>query len=151
MRARAIDPAVDALPHVVRFGVDDIRNRTEAAMQRRREAIPQVEAIIEEELLGFEDWSRQLSISPTIHKLKAALEEIRKEQMARFLKRASEEEAQLVDEVTRSMMNKLIRMPVLQLKDACKRGKEEELIDLIHDLFNLENQPVPPDKKQANS
>ena len=144
---RAIDPAVDALPHVVRFAVDDIRNRTEAAIERRRAAIPQVEAIIEQELEGFEDWSRQLSISPTIHKLKAALEEIRKEQMARFLKRASEEEAQLVDEVTRSMMNKLIRMPVLQLKDACKRGQEEELIDLINDLFNLENQPVPSDKK----
>jgi glutamyl-tRNA reductase len=144
---RAIDPAVDALPHVIRFAVDDIRNRTEAAIQRRKEAIPQVKAIIEEELIGFSDWSRQLSISPTIHKLKAALEEIRKEQMARFLKRASEEEAQLVDEVTRSMMNKLIRMPVLQLKDACKRGQEEELIDLLNELFNLEEKPVATDKK----
>lgn len=143
---RAIDPAVDSLPHIVRFAVDDIQNRTEATLARRREAIPQVERIIEEELAGFGDWSRQLSISPTIHKLKAALEEIRKEQMARFLKKASNEEAQLVDEVTRSMMNKLIRMPVLQLKDACKRGEEDEMIDLLHDLFNLENQQEPSDK-----
>ncbi|MFK7971858.1 MAG: glutamyl-tRNA reductase [Bacteroidia bacterium] len=143
---RAIDPDVDNLPQIVRFAVDDINNRTQATLEIRKEAIPQVEAIILQELDAFFDWSRQLSISPTIHKLKAALEEIRKEQLAKFLKRASDEEAQLIDEVTRSMMNKLIRMPVLQLKDACKRGEEEEMIDLLNGLFNLEEQSVRTDK-----
>jgi glutamyl-tRNA reductase len=38
------------------------------------------------------------------------------------------------------MMQKIIKLPVLQLKAACKRGEAETLIDVLNDLFNLENQ-----------
>jgi glutamyl-tRNA reductase len=36
-------------------------------------------------------------------------------------------------------MNKIMKMPVLQLKAACKRGEAETLVDILNDLFNLEN------------
>jgi glutamyl-tRNA reductase len=41
------------------------------------------------------------------------------------------------------MMQKIIKLPVLQLKAACKRGEAETLIDVLNDLFNLEKQPEP--------
>ena len=70
--------------------------------------------------------------------LAGALEQIRKEEVARFLKNASKQEEKLVEEVTRGMMNKFLKLPVLQLKDACKRGEQDELIDLLNELFDLE-------------
>ena len=39
------------------------------------------------------------------------------------------------------MMQKIIKLPILQLKAACKRGEAESLIDVLNDLFNLEEQP----------
>jgi glutamyl-tRNA reductase len=39
------------------------------------------------------------------------------------------------------MVQKIIKLPVLQLKAACKRGEAESLIDVLNDLFNLEAQP----------
>ena len=139
---RSVMPEVDDLPHVVLYTIDDIHTRTQEVMARRQAAIGQVRQIIGEEINGFLDWRQELSLSPTIHRLKEALEQIRKEELAKFLKNASDEEAQLLESVTRSIMNKIIKMPVLQLKAACKRGEAEDLIGLIHDLFDLEKQKM---------
>ena len=56
----------------------------------------------------------------------------------RYLKTASPAEAELLDKATAGMMNKIMKLPVLQLKAACKRGEQETLIDLLNDLFDLE-------------
>jgi len=47
-----------------------------------------------------------------------------------------------MDKITSSMMQKIIKLPVIQLKAACKRGEAETLIDVLNDLFNLEKQTV---------
>ncbi|MEL6733727.1 MAG: hypothetical protein AAFP83_21510, partial [Bacteroidota bacterium] len=118
--------------------VDDVQSITERTLERRKAAIPHVEGIIEEELVEFFAWRQQLSFSSTIQQLKSALEEIRKEELARFLKKANPQEAELLEEATRSMVQKIVKLPVLQLKEACKRGQEEEMIGIINDIFNLE-------------
>jgi glutamyl-tRNA reductase len=140
---RSIEMAVEEVPGVLLYNVDDIENKATVALEKRKAAIPQVERIIEESIAEFNDWSKEMMVSPTIHKLKNALEQIRQEEMTRYLKSLNEEEAKAVEKVTRSMMQKIIKLPVLQLKAACKRGEAETLIDVLNNLFNLENQEVP--------
>lgn len=137
---RSVAREVEALSHILLYNIDEINSRTAKVLARREQAIPQVKEIIQTELSGFLEWRTQLSISPTIHRIKGALEKIRKEELARYLKHASEEESELLDSVTRSMINKILKMPVLQLKEACKRGDPEGLIDVINELFNLEQE-----------
>lgn len=43
-------------------------------------------------------------------------------------------------------MQKIIKLPVLQLKAACKRGEAETLIDVLNDLFDLEKHSVEDPK-----
>jgi glutamyl-tRNA reductase len=62
--------------------------------------------------------------------------------MSRFLKTMSAEEAEKMDKVTAAMMQKIIKLPVLQLKAACKRGEADTLIDVLNNLFDLENVKV---------
>lgn len=137
---RSVDPAVEQLDGIMLYTIDMIRNRANAVLARRIEAIPSVQAIIEESVVEFNDWSKEMIVSPTINKLKNALEQIRLEEMARFTKSLTEEEAAKMDKITSSMMQKIIKLPVLQLKAACKRGEAETLIDVLNDLFNLEKQ-----------
>jgi glutamyl-tRNA reductase len=133
---------IEEITGVVAYDLDEIQRRANEALQRRMEAIPQVMDIISDAIGEFENWSQEMIVSPTIQKLKGALEQIRKEEMARFVKDLSAEEAEKMDKITASMMQKIIKLPVIQLKAACKRGEAETLIDVLNDLFNLEKQTV---------
>ena len=135
---RSVSPEVEEIPGVMLYTIDSIRSKADAALHRRLEAVPHVREIIDEAVLEFNDWSREMVVSPTIQKLKGALEQIRKEELTRFTKNLSDSELEKVERITTSMMQKILKLPVLQLKAACKRGEAETLIDVLNDLFNLE-------------
>lgn len=139
---RSIDPAIETLPGIALYNIDEIQSNTSAALNKRLAAIPQVEGIIEEAIADLKNWSLEMEVSPTIQKLKNALEEIRKEELQRHLKNASPEMEAFAEKLSKSLTQKIIKLPVLQLKAACKRGEAETLIDILNDLFDLEKQPI---------
>lgn len=138
----SINPDVAELPGVVFYGLDEIQQITDESIDKRLASIPAVKNIIAELVSDIDTWSKELQVSPTIHKLKNALEQIRQEEMSRHLKGLTEAEAKKVEKITSGMMQKIIKMPVLQLKAACKRGEAEELIDFLTDLFDLEKSDI---------
>lgn len=135
---RSIDPDIDNLPGVVVYNLDEITEKTNVAVRKRVASIPHVQAIIEDALQDFGDWAKEMVVSPTIQKLKNTLEQIRKEELARFLKNATPVEAERMEEMSKSLMQKILKYPVLHLKAACRRGDSESISELLHDLFNLE-------------
>lgn len=135
---RSVEATVEEIPGVIIYNLDDIQQKTSKTVERRRASIPQVHSIIEQAMVDFEDWSKEMIVSPTIQKLKNTLEQIRKEEIARFLKSAKPEEVEKLEEMSRSLMQKILKYPVLQLKAACKRGEAESLSEILHELFNLE-------------
>jgi glutamyl-tRNA reductase len=137
---RSVEAHAEQLPGVVVYDIDEINNRSQEALQQRLDSIPRVREIIEESILEFHEWSRDMVVSPTINKLKNTLEQIRREEMARYLKGMNEEEGKRMDAITKNLMQKIIKLPVLNLKAACRRGDAETLMDVLNDLFNLETQ-----------
>jgi glutamyl-tRNA reductase len=137
---RSIETEIEDLSGVLLYNIDSINNRADAALAKRKASIPHVEQIIAEALADFYDWSREMLVSPVIHKLKNTLEQIRTEEIARFTKQLDEVEMDKVDKITKNIMQKIIKLPVIQLKAACKRGEAETLIDILNDLFDLEKQ-----------
>lgn len=137
---RSVAAEVEEIPGVLVYNIDTIQNKATAALQRRLDSIPKVKEIITESIASFEDWAKEMVVSPTIQKLKNALETIRQEEMARYLKKLGPDELKRMDDITKSIMQKIIKLPVLQLKAACKRGEAETLIDVLNDLFDLERQ-----------
>ncbi len=137
---RSIANNIEEIPGVLLYNIDSIRQKANDTLEERKKAIPAVEKIIEDSIEELNSWSKEMEVSPTIHKLKNALEEIRQNELARHLKKMNEKEAELMDTVTKGMMQKIIKLPVLQLKAACQRGEAETLIDVLNDLFDLERQ-----------
>lgn len=135
---RSVESAIEEIPGALVYNLDDIQEKTNEAVEKRKAAVPKVQQILREAIAEFEDWSKEMIVSPTIQKLKNSLEQIRKEELARFLKNAKPEEAAKLEEMSRSLMQKILKYPVLQLKAACKRGEAESLTELLHELFNLE-------------
>ncbi|WP_186754752.1 glutamyl-tRNA reductase [Echinicola salinicaeni] len=135
---RSIETTIEDVPGVLLYNVDNIQSKATAALEKRLASVPQVENIIEQSIEEFYDWKKEMMVSPTINKLKNALEQIRKEELERYLKNASEKEYAIIDKITKSMMQKVIKVPVVQLRAACKKDQAEEMIDIISDLFDLE-------------
>jgi glutamyl-tRNA reductase len=139
---RSVEAEVENVPGVLVYNIDAIHSKAGAALEKRLAAVPQVRAIIAESIASLSDWTKEMLVSPTIQKLKNALEQIRQEEMDRYQKKMAPDEAKRMDEITRSLMQKFLKQPVLQLKAACKRGEAEQVIDIITELFDLENQPT---------
>ena len=137
---RCVAEDVEELTGVLVYNIDTLRQRADEALQQRLKAIPHVKQVIAEAIIGFEDWSKEMVVSPTINKLKNALEQIRKEEVARHLKGLSNEESEKIEKITMGIVQKIMKLPVIQLKAACKRGEAEQLIDVLNDLFDLEKQ-----------
>lgn len=135
---RSIEPSIEEIPGTIVYNLDDIQEKTTEAVEKRKASIPQVQNIISEAIAEFEDWSKEMVVSPTIQKLKNSLEQIRKEELTRFLKNAKPEEAEKLEEMSKSLMQKILKYPVLHLKAACKRGDAGSLSEILHELFNLE-------------
>jgi glutamyl-tRNA reductase len=135
---RSVEVEIESIPGIILYNIDEIQSKSNEALSKRMAAIPAVKNIISESIFGLNDWAQEMLVSPTINKLKAALEQIRQEEIARYTKKLSEQESELIDKVTKGMMQKLIKLPVLQLKAACKRGEAETLVDILNDLFDLE-------------
>ena len=135
---RSIESSLEELAGVVLYNVDNIRSKATAALQTRLDSIPSVEAILEESIEEFGAWQKEMVVSPTIQKLKQSLEQIRQEELGRYLKNVDEKEFVLIDKITKSMMQKILKVPVVQLRAACQRDEAAEMIELITDLFDLE-------------
>ncbi len=143
---RSMDSELDTIDGIILYNVDQIEEQTSGIIERRRVAITEVELILDETIGELKNWSLEMEVSPTIKKLKKALEEIRKEEIARYVGKITEVEQDLIDKVTKRIVQKVIKLPVLQLKAACKRGEAETLVELLNDLFNLEKDELTPKK-----
>jgi glutamyl-tRNA reductase len=135
---RSIETSIEDIPGVLLYNVDNIRSKASETLENRLAAIPKVEQIIEESIEEFYNWKKEMMVSPTINKFKNVLEQIRLEEMERFLKNADEKEIAVIDKITKSMMQKLLKIPVVQLKAACQRDQADQMMELLTDLFDLE-------------
>ncbi|MCL6259355.1 glutamyl-tRNA reductase [Aquiflexum sp. TKW24L] len=137
---RSIETNLEEIPGVILYNVDNIRSKATETLEKRLASIPQVERIIAESIEDFFNWKKEMMVSPTINKLKNALEQIRLEEMERFLKNADEAQIAIIDRITKSMMQKILKVPVVQLRAACQRDDADKMIDIISDLFDLEKE-----------
>ncbi|MCJ8163245.1 glutamyl-tRNA reductase [Pontibacter sp. E15-1] len=135
---RSIDAALENLPGISVYNIDTIRNRTSETLALRLASVPAVELLIAEAVADFTVWAEEMAFSPVIQRFKGYLEQIRQQELARYVKKLNDEQAQLLDAVTQRMLNKIVKLPAMELKAACQRGEPGQLSDSLSALFNLE-------------
>lgn len=136
---RSIEDGIEKINGVLLYNIDTLKERADEALATRLASIPEVKTIIEESIVSFNDWSKEMEVSPTINKLKNALEQIRKEELNRHMKGLTKEETEKLEKITAGLVQKIIKQPIIHLKAACKRGDSDKMVDVLNDLFNLES------------
>ena len=110
------------------------RRRSRAAAARRCEA----ERIVAAEAERFRAWQASLAVVPAIASLRARAEEIRDRELAREAgSAAAGERAAAVDTVTAQIVNKLLHLPTVRMKEAAVTADGVVYADVVRHLFGL--------------
>jgi glutamyl-tRNA reductase len=140
---RNIDPEVKNIENIFLYDLDTLNLMVEENLQKRQAEIPKVEAIITEILAELTRWYSSLQVNPTITALTQFMENIRQEELAKNINRFDPKDRELVELVTKRIINKIVHAPIVNLKS----GQETSLADrlqkmsAIQKLFGLANSP----------
>lgn len=137
---RDIDPKSKDIDYVFYHDIDSLNIIVEQNLAKRRDEIPKVEKIIEEELNSFFDWYNSLEAAPTIKTLRDHFESIRAEEVEKNINKFSENDREKLDIITKRIINKILHQPTVELKKSSEDKRTEDTaqkISVIRELFGL--------------
>jgi glutamyl-tRNA reductase len=108
------------------------------SLSTRSGEVPSVEVIVADECERFSQWTRGLAATPTLVALREHFERIRSEEVDRVLRHATDDERQRAERLTRVLVNRLLHVPMLRLKEADAASTDGQLrLQAARDLFAL--------------
>ncbi|MGO0306269.1 glutamyl-tRNA reductase [Endozoicomonas acroporae] len=126
---RDIEPEVSDLADVFLYTVDDLQDAIEDNLQQRKNAAQQAERIIEADTFEFMTRLRALDAVSLLRNYRQSTEAIRDlelEKALQWLARGVSPE-EVLQQFARSLTNKLMHHPSVQLKNAAAKGQHEKL------------------------
>lgn len=137
---RDIEPEVGALADVYLYTVDDLHEVIEEGRQSREEAAQQAEEIIETQVEHYMGWLRSLEAVDVIRGYRQQAERIRDRvlEQARRQLAAGRDPGEVLNELARTLTNKLLHQPTVQMNRAAYEGRED-LLDKARELFDLKD------------
>jgi len=138
---RNFDPAINKINNAYIYDIDDLSGVAGENREEREKEAVKGEAIVEEEVDMFWRWFEKLDVVPTIVELRDYAETIRRDELERTLAKLdglSEGDRERLDQMTRSMISKLLHHPTAELKGAASTDEESSLLTAIRQLFGLE-------------
>lgn len=143
---RDLDPAIHELDGCYLYNIDDLRSVVEASLASRRREAVKGEALVAEEAERFRAWHASLDVVPAIASLRARAEEIRRGELAKAqgrLGELSDSERRAVESVTAQIVNKLLHLPTVRMKEAAAAADGPLYVDTVRDLFGLGDDGSP--------
>ncbi|MEX0736658.1 MAG: glutamyl-tRNA reductase [Bacteroidota bacterium] len=137
---RNIDPGVKDLDNVFLYDLDSLNGLVSENVEKRETEIPRIREIIGEELSVMFHWHSALQASPTITALTQLLEQIRKEEVEKNIHRFAPQDQELIELVTRRIVNKILHTPIVNLKNGHDESHNDRLtkINIVRKLFGLD-------------
>jgi glutamyl-tRNA reductase len=135
---RDLDPAIHELDGCYLYDVDDLEAVVAETLAGRRREAERAETIVAEEADRFREWRASLDVVPAIASLRARAEEIRAAELSRA--KLSDSERRAADSVTAAVLNKLLHLPTIRMKEAAAAADGVIYADAVRHLFGLEDE-----------
>jgi glutamyl-tRNA reductase len=143
---RDLDPAIHELPGCYLYDIDDLEAVVSESLAGRRTEAARAEEMVAEEAERFRAWQASLDVVPAIASLRARAEEIRARELSRLESRLaglSEHDRRAVESLTSQIVNKLLHLPTVRMKEAAAGADGGAYADVVRDLFGLEDDARP--------
>jgi glutamyl-tRNA reductase len=144
---RDVDPGVGDVFGVTLLDIDALRAQGERSLQQRRSELASVREIITAELDRYRFERSAREAAPIVTALRARGEELRRAELDRHSTKVGALDPaarQVLESVTRGLVNKLLHDPTVRLKDAAGTARGELYADALSDLFALDLPDEPP-------
>jgi glutamyl-tRNA reductase len=138
---RNIDPRVNEIDNVYLYDLDDLLGVVRANLGGRLHEAAAAEAIVEREVESYLAWRRSQEVTPTIVELRGRLHAIGSEELTRFRGRLGAlgpEQRKAVEELTTSLVNKLLHHPIQALKRAAASNGGGARVGHVREIFGLD-------------
>ena len=137
---RDIEPEVGNLEDIYLYCVDDLHDIIEENLQSRRDAALQAEEIIDSQVEHFISWLRTQDAVPIIRAIRQNAEEESNHLLQKAKKQLEQgtPPEQVLDELARTLTNKLLHEPSRQLRQSGS-DVDNNLIEAARNLFNLKD------------
>ncbi|GLC88405.1 glutamyl-tRNA reductase [Lysinibacillus piscis] len=138
---RDIDPQVGDLDNIFLYDIDDLQGIVEANLAERERAAARIMEMISNEVLQFKEWVTTLGVVPVIAALRQKANQIQVETMLSIENKMpdlTERERKILSKHTKSIINQLLKEPILQAKELANSPKAHEQLQLFQQIFGIE-------------
>src|SRR5262245_14555086 len=137
---RDIDPTVNEIDNAFLYDIDDLQQVIDSNLKERLKEATRAEEIVDSEVQAFCRKIQSREVVPTIVQLRDTLEKLRRDEIERnrrHLKDLSPEQQAAVDNITRSVVNKILHTPIEQLKKMAHDPAGADFADVVRRIFNI--------------
>ncbi len=142
---RDIEEEVAELADVYLYTVDDLQQVVDENRRQRQEAAAQAETLVDRCTLQYMDSLKSLDAVETIRAYRDHLEALRLAELerARQLLLAGNDPDEVLQRLSRNLINKIMHQPTVQLRQAAEQGRLDQL-EVAQQLLGI----VPSDKSR---
>jgi len=137
---RDLDPAIHELDGCFLYDIDDLQAIVVETLAGRRSEAERAETIVAAEAEKFHEWHASLDVVPAIASLRARAEAIREAELRKaepVLGRLDESERNAVESLTAQIVNKLLHLPTVRMKQAAAAADGVIYAEAVRHLFGL--------------
>ena len=137
---RDIDPRANELDNVYLYDIDGLQGVVDSNREDRRQASEEALHLIEREVESFERWRQSRTVTPMIVALRDGLHAMAKNEVQRVHRRhgpMSPEQSETLDDLSRSIIQKILHKPIRHLQGAMERGDVDTCERMYRDLFGV--------------
>ena len=139
---RNITADVAAVDGVAAYDVDDLKEVVARNTEARQAEVRPAEGIVGQEAENFLVWWDGLEAVPVLNRLRRALDEMREQELLKALSRMgpdlSARERNVVEALSKGIVNKVLHGPVTRLRGPMERQKRLRQIEAVQELFDLD-------------
>jgi glutamyl-tRNA reductase len=138
---RDLEPRISECSNVFLYDIDDLEAIVDNNLQERRKEAAKIEEMIHMEIASFEQWKKTLGVTPVIQALQTKANLVHEETMESMLKKLpdlEEREIKVIRKLTKSIVNQMLRDPILRIKEMSGERHGDEAVELFSKLFALE-------------
>lgn len=134
---------ITELENIFLYDIDDLQSIVDENLAERQLVAEQIELGLENEIVEFKEWVTNLGVVPVLAALREKGLAIQAETYAsinRKIPDLTEREQKVISKHTKSIINQMIKEPIIQAKEMAEKKDSEELLALFIDIFGINDQ-----------